>query len=235
MISLGRRHMRDKLSRFAPLLRGRVVDIGAGNKPYREFFQHVDHYLGANTRGYYGQSVSDEIARNTDVWIDGTLPLPFTAQEFDNVVCFQVLSIIDKPEEFMRELSRILKPGGRLILSTDFLYPKWDEHDSFRYTDASLRALAGKTRFSVIAIEGFGGYLTTVHAMTMRWIRDHRPHRTSGLRRIMLYAMCLLVLPLWTVFGWIAMLTEGKRRNDFTYCSNLFVVAERLPETSGER
>lgn len=45
-------------------------------------------------------------------------PLPFDDDSFDYVVSFQVIEHIRKDREFVKEVYRILKPGGRFIVST---------------------------------------------------------------------------------------------------------------------
>ncbi|MCM1150546.1 MAG: class I SAM-dependent methyltransferase [Alistipes sp.] len=45
-------------------------------------------------------------------------PLPFADGEFDCAISFQVIEHIEKDAEFVREIHRILRPGGRLILTT---------------------------------------------------------------------------------------------------------------------
>lgn len=44
--------------------------------------------------------------------------LPFRAGEFDVVVTFEVIEHVEEPQKFLLEILRVLKPGGRLILST---------------------------------------------------------------------------------------------------------------------
>ena len=45
-------------------------------------------------------------------------PLPFADASFDYVVSFQVIEHIAKDKEFVREVHRVLKPGGKFIVST---------------------------------------------------------------------------------------------------------------------
>ena len=46
------------------------------------------------------------------------LPFPLKNDEFDAVLCFETLEHMPNPEEFVREVSRVLKSNGRLILTT---------------------------------------------------------------------------------------------------------------------
>ena len=43
--------------------------------------------------------------------------LPFNDSEFDNVVCVEGLEHIENPANAIREFSRMIKSGGRLIIS----------------------------------------------------------------------------------------------------------------------
>jgi SAM-dependent methyltransferase len=50
-----------------------------------------------------------------------TRPLPFTTKSLDLVVCEQVIEHLHNTTWFLRELFRITKPGGNLLLSTENL------------------------------------------------------------------------------------------------------------------
>lgn len=45
-------------------------------------------------------------------------PLPFASNSFDCVISFQVIEHIKKDMDFVREIRRVLRPGGRFILTT---------------------------------------------------------------------------------------------------------------------
>ena len=45
-------------------------------------------------------------------------PLDFADESFDYVVSFQVIEHIEKDADFVREVSRVLRPGGKFIVST---------------------------------------------------------------------------------------------------------------------
>jgi SAM-dependent methyltransferase len=48
-------------------------------------------------------------------------PLPFAAASFDRALCHNVLEFLPDPQLLLREVHRVLRPGGRLVLShSDF-------------------------------------------------------------------------------------------------------------------
>ena len=46
------------------------------------------------------------------------LPLPFRDGEFDAVLCFETVEHMPEPAAFVKELARVVKSGGRLLLTT---------------------------------------------------------------------------------------------------------------------
>lgn len=65
-------------------LKGSVLDIGGGRKPYRDMFQ-VDSYVGLEI-----DSLSNRLSKQADFFYDGNV-LPFDDFQFDGAVCNQVL------------------------------------------------------------------------------------------------------------------------------------------------
>lgn len=82
--------------------------------------------LKAKARSIVGVDVDMEAARearaecsgNASVLLGDGLGLPFADATFDVVTSFETLEHIHERAQFLRELARVLKPKGRLILST---------------------------------------------------------------------------------------------------------------------
>ena len=141
---------------FSSKLNGRLLDVGCGSKPYQELFA-VDDYIGLD--------IDNEATRNqkiADYFYDGTT-FPFNDDEYDSVLCNQVLEHVFNPDEFLSEIKRVLKPGGRLLLTVPFV---WDEHeqphDYARYSSFGLKALIDKNGFNVIEYKKIGTDVSTI-------------------------------------------------------------------------
>lgn len=128
----------DAMKEFAPRLTGSLLDVGCGTKPYLSLFD-VDTYIGLD--------IDSDVARQreiADYYYDGQA-FPFDDGTFDSVLCNQVLEHVFNPDEFLGEIARVLRPGGKLLLTVPFV---WDEHeqpfDFARYSSFGLRALLEK-------------------------------------------------------------------------------------------
>lgn len=140
---LARRRLWNAVRVAAPLLQGRLLDVGCGTKPYRSLFE-VNEYVGLE--------IDSDAARRrgvADAYYDGHR-FPFEKESFDAILCNQVLEHVFNPEDFMEELRRVLRPGGRVLLTVPFV---WDEHeqpwDYARYTSFGLSAMFEKHGFVV--------------------------------------------------------------------------------------
>ncbi len=141
---LARRALFHEISALAPLCRGKLLDIGCGTKPYRALF---------SVESYEGLELGSEHARAAgfaDHYYDGNT-MPFADRSFDTLLCNQVLEHVFNPEYFVRELARLLRPGGRIIITVPFV---WDEHeqpnDYARYSSFGLRHMIENSGFHII-------------------------------------------------------------------------------------
>lgn len=164
--------MRRKLRESAAGVEGDILDIGAGLSPYRHLFGNASSYTSTNTKSHYDDSAYEKLEGMTDVWIEDGCSLPFADGSFDAVCMFQVLSVISEPQRQFEEIRRILRPGGKFFLSTDFLYPIWSDADGMHHTAAGLRELAEKANFSVDRLESFGGFWSMLYMVTQNYFRD---------------------------------------------------------------
>lgn len=141
---LARKGLKKGIAAMAPSITGKVIDVGCGRKPYRALF-HCETYIGLDIENP-GHSHENE---DIDVFYDGKI-FPFEAESFDNALCNQVLEHVFNPDEFLSEIQRVLKPGGKLLLTVPFA---WDEHeqpyDYARYSSFGLRHLMEKNGFVI--------------------------------------------------------------------------------------
>jgi len=109
----------------------RVLDVGSGVKPYFPFFEP-----------YAAKFVSVDIA-NPAADLEGAVEdLPVPDGSFDVVICNQVLEHCADPAQAVRELRRVVAPGGRVLASThgvQVYHPAPD--DLWRWTHAGLERL----------------------------------------------------------------------------------------------
>jgi SAM-dependent methyltransferase len=93
----------------------RVIDIGAGSAPYRPAFSHCQY----KTQDFKSLAVSqlrDGEYAPIDYVCDAKA-IPVAADSFEVALCSEVLEHHPEPIAVVQEISRILAPGGRLLLT----------------------------------------------------------------------------------------------------------------------
>lgn len=106
-----------------------VLDYGAGISPYRSFFPGADYRpadLGIEPGLYYKIGLESKIPEKND--------------SFDTILSTQVLEHVENTADYLSECHRLLKPDGKLVLTTHGI---WEDHaypyDFWRWTDGGLK------------------------------------------------------------------------------------------------
>lgn len=147
----------------APYARGRLLDVGCGNKPHESIFvPFVESYVGVEHEATFAATAAASQARKADVLYDG-IHLPFEDKSFDTVVSVQVLEHTPRPVELFAEMVRVLRNSGILIVTVPFSGRLHEEpHDYFRFTPHILRDLCKRNGLKIKEIRTRGGLWSVI-------------------------------------------------------------------------
>lgn len=150
---------------------GALADLGCGDAPllglYRTYCTSITLADWANS--FHPNALLDLV-------IDMNEPLTqIASNSFDTVLLSDVLEHIFKPDCLMSEITRILKPGGRLILNVPFMYWVHEApHDYYRYTRFALERLALQSGLAVIEVVPLGGWMELLGDLVSKFLMGSR-------------------------------------------------------------
>lgn len=143
-----------------------VVDVGAGDAPYRELFAAHDYRTTDWGGTFYSPTTPVDIVAPAH-------DLPLEAGSVDAVVCTQVLEHLAEPVAALEEFRRVLRPSGLLVVTVPLTWYLHEvPHDFYRYTPYGLRHVMEKAGFDTIDIAPMNDSPSTIAALLhhLRWI-----------------------------------------------------------------
>lgn len=128
---------------------GSLLDLGCGGVPlygaYRALVSEVTCVDWAE-------------AEHVDLAHDLAQPLPFANAAFDTVILSDVLEHVPEPALLWREMTRVLAPGGTILMNVPFFY--WlhaHPHDYYRYTRFALERFVSMNGLDLVTLRPLGG------------------------------------------------------------------------------
>ena len=131
----------------------RILDVGCGDRPYEPLLAGAAEIVGFDVPG------------NPHADLHGSIDaIPVPDGSFDVAVCLQVLEHVPDPAAAVRELRRVVRPGGRVLLSTHGIYPFHPNPDDlWRWTHDGLdRLFRDNGDWSSVSVRPGAGTAATV-------------------------------------------------------------------------
>jgi len=173
----------------------RVLDAGAGKRPYAAIFRKQRYESCDMPGGFYVH------AHDFECWLHD---IPQPDQSYDAVLLTQVLEHIPDPQAVLCELWRILKPGGKVVLSVPLNGPLHGEPwHFFQFTHYGIAELARRCGFELVEIEKVGGAFWQLGKrlpdVFNKLLKQYDPGRARkrGQPMALAVGMTFALLPIW--------------------------------------
>lgn len=128
---------------------GVIIDLGGGKSPSYERFWNI------KPEKFIRVDINEKA--EPDVIADLNKPLSFSDNFADAIFLFSVIYILKNPPAVLREINRVLKPGGKLFLTSPFIFNEAKEpNDYWRFTSEGLERLLKESGFNEILIKPVG-------------------------------------------------------------------------------
>lgn len=123
----------------------KVLDVGCGAKTYKELFKEVE-YKGIDVK----VSGRKKTEKTPDEYFDG-VNIPEKENQYDLILCTEVLEHCMDPEKLMMEMKRVAKINGYIFITVPFIWGLHEEpYDFRRYSSHGIKHLINKTGLNII-------------------------------------------------------------------------------------
>jgi SAM-dependent methyltransferase len=207
------RAFKEVLPRFS----GTLLDVGCGCMPYKPLVlqspSQVEKYIGLDL-------VNNGRQKPDLVW-DGKI-IPLDDCSIDCALLTEVLEHCPEPEKVIKEIFRVLKPGGLLFLTVPFSWTLHEvPHDEYRYTPFALERLLKNSGFEQIKLKALGGWDASLAQMLGLWVRRRLGFSLQA--RLLKFILSILLFPI--IWFLIKVDSLPKEFSDFTMITGLSGVA----------
>jgi ubiquinone/menaquinone biosynthesis C-methylase UbiE len=154
----------------------KILDIGAGQCPFKKHCSHLE-YLSqdfAQYEGFWDEQIKEGSANSgrIDIVCD-IISIPVEAASFDAVMCTEVLEHVPDPVAAFTEMTRILRSGGYLLVSSPFA--SYSHFEPYHFASGFNRYFyehhLQKFGYKVLDLKANGNFYEYL-GLKIRWLSD---------------------------------------------------------------
>ncbi len=152
---LVRKELYNGIAHYNKGLKGQLIDLGCGTKPYQHLFTEVTSYVGLDIE----QSGNVDGKTAVDLFYDGKT-FPLNNNSIDVVFSSETFEHIFNLPEILAEIHRVLKKDGQLLFTCPFFWPEHEApFDYARYTSFALQHMLKEHGFEIVHQHKTGHYI----------------------------------------------------------------------------
>ena len=173
-----------------------VLDVGAGSCPYIEMFSHC-RYTTHDFAQLEPEKIMGRRGYGRIDYVSDILAIPVPDASIDVVLCTEVLEHVPEPIRAVREMARVLRPGGTILLTAPLGAGLHQEPYHFYggYTPHWYRKFLAEAGFEQVTVQANGGFFKHYGEESLRFALMLLPRRIPH----------LVFLPAWLLMlPWFA-------------------------------
>jgi SAM-dependent methyltransferase len=191
-----------------------VLDVYCGTRPYEDLVPSSARYVAMDRTDYYG--VADVVSEEF---------LPFDDESFDVVLCTEAFYYVPDPAHGLREIHRVLRPGGTVVMTLPIVWEYNRTILEHRYTGPELGALF--EGWSDLQIVENGSRAVSWATLTGRIVHSAEERLPSPLALVARPAFALAYLGINGIGALLDLLEKRLSHSDYTLPTGLLVSAHR--------
>lgn len=189
----------------------KVLDVGAGGCPHRKLFTHCE-YFSQDFVQLSDEQIQNQVGYGQIDFVSDIVNIPVPDKSYDVILCTEVIEHVPEPISAIKEISRILRPGGILLITAPLQSGLHQEPYHFYggYTKYWYQKFLAENNFSDINIEPNGSLFTTYFSLGLTTFKvfleimsddKNLLHKLIAFISVIIFTPILLILnPIFSFF-----------------------------------
>jgi len=210
LAKISRDRLDKKVSKYVSDLK--TLEVGAfGSPSYGKYFTNK---IGLDIRPGPGVDV-----------VGSVYELPFNDNEFDNVLLMVVIEHLEEPQKAILEIKRVLKPGGKILVSVPFMFPMHDTpNDFWRFTKYGLMYLFKD--WEIVEVSAETSFNETF-AVILQRVGYQTNFYVNKLMKVLVFTIAAIIAKMPKITKKIYGGIDKKREEPEAFASSYFLVAKK--------